>query len=92
MEVADISKIEFNSLLYVHLVAEAMRRLSADRAEFLGDPRFQSRNAHRAIDFQRKFAKTHGLKNLDLTKASIVGLFPKYGQLYGGDHTNSFFQ
>jgi gamma-glutamyltranspeptidase/glutathione hydrolase len=87
MEVADISKIEFNSTAYVHLVAEAMRRAFADRAEFLGDPDF---NPEMPIDrlTSKEFAKER-FENLDLTKASKSDS-SKYGQLYGGDHTTHF--
>jgi gamma-glutamyltranspeptidase/glutathione hydrolase len=87
MEVADIAKIEFNSTAYVHLVAEAMRRAFADRAEFLGDPDF---NADMPIDrlISKEFAKQR-FENLDMTKASKSDS-SKYGQLYGGDHTTHF--
>jgi len=52
MEVADISKIEFNSTAYVHLVAESHAPSFCRSSRILGRSRFQSRNAHRAIDFQ----------------------------------------
>ncbi|MFC3879752.1 gamma-glutamyltransferase [Algoriphagus namhaensis] len=87
MEEADISKIEFNSTAYVHLVAEAMRRAFADRAEFLGDPDF---NPEMPIDhlISKDFAKSR-FENLDLTQASKSDS-SKFGQLYGGDHTTHF--
>ena len=87
MEAADISKVEFNSTAYVHLVAEAMRRAFADRAEFLGDPDF---NPEMPIDrlISKEFAKTR-FENLDLTKASKSDS-SKFGQPYGGDHTTHF--
>ena len=87
MEVADISKVEFNSTAYVHLVAEAMRRAFADRAEFLGDPDF---NPEMPIErlISKDFAKQR-FENLDITKASQSDS-SKYGQLYGGDHTTHF--
>jgi len=87
MEVADISKIEFNSTAYVHLVAEAMRRAFADRAEFLGDPDFNPEMPIEQLT-SKEFAKQR-FENLDLTKASISDS-SKYGQLYGGDHTTHF--
>ena len=70
MEVADISKVEFNSTAYVHLVAEAMRRAFADRAEHVGDPDF---NPEMPIDklISKEFAKER-FTNLDLTKASKI--------------------
>ncbi|MBN7809749.1 gamma-glutamyltransferase [Algoriphagus sp. H41] len=87
MEAADISKVEFNSTAYVHLVAEAMRRAFADRAEFLGDPDF---NPEMPVDklISKEFAKAR-FKTLDLTKASKSDS-SRYGQLYGGDHTTHF--
>jgi len=87
MEAADISKVEFNSTAYVHLVAEAMRRAFADRAEYLGDPDF---NSDMPIDrlISKDFAKSR-FENLDLTKASISDS-SKFGQEYGGDHTTHF--
>jgi gamma-glutamyltranspeptidase/glutathione hydrolase len=87
MEAADISKVEFNSTAYVHLVAEAMRRAFADRAEFLGDPEF---NPEMPIEhlISKDFAKTR-FENLDLTKASKSDS-SKFGQPYGGDHTTHF--
>ena len=87
MEVADISRVEFNSTAYVHLVAEAMRRAFADRAEYLGDPDF---NPDMPIDklTSKEFAKAR-FENLDLTKASKSDS-SQFGQLYGGDHTTHF--
>ncbi|WP_075348617.1 gamma-glutamyltransferase [Algoriphagus marinus] len=87
MEAADIEKVEFNSTAYVHLVAEAMRRAFADRAEYLGDPDF---NLDMPIDrlISKDFAKAR-FENLDLTKASKSDS-SKFGQEYGGDHTTHF--
>lgn len=87
MEAADISKVEFNSTAYVHLVAEAMRRAFADRAEHLGDPNF---NPDMPIErlTSKEFAQER-FANLDLTKASPSDS-SKFGQLYGGDHTTHF--
>ncbi len=87
MEAADISKVEFNSTVYVHLVSEAMRRAFADRAEHLGDPDF---NPDMPIErlISKEFAQER-FANLDLTKASPSDS-SKFGQLYGGDHTTHF--
>lgn len=87
LEAANISEVEFNSTAYVHLVAEAMRRAFADRAEFLGDPDF---NLDMPISrlTSKEFAKQR-FENLDLTKASISDS-SKFGQEYGGDHTTHF--
>jgi len=87
MEVADISKVEFNSTAYVHLIAETMRRAFADRAEFLGDPDFNPEMPIERLT-SKEFAKQR-LENLDTTKASKSDS-SKYGLLYGGDHTTHF--
>lgn len=87
MEEANISEIEFNSTAYVHLVAEAMRRAFADRAEFLGDPDF---NLDMPLDrlLSKDFAKTR-FENLDMTKASISDP-AQFGHPYGGGNTTHF--
>ncbi len=87
MEQADISSVEFNSTAYVHLVAEAMRRAFADRAEFMGDPDFNPEMPVEKL-ISKDFAQKR-FENLDLKKASISDS-SKYGQLYGGDHTTHF--
>lgn len=87
MEEANISEVEFNSTAYVHLVAEAMRRAFADRAEHLGDPDF---NPEMPLDrlLSKDFAKKR-FENIDMTKASISDP-AKFGQPYGGDNTTHF--
>ena len=87
MEEANISEVEFNSTAYVHLVAEAMRRAFADRAEFLGDPDF---NLDMPLDrlLSKEFAKSR-FENLDMTKASVSDP-AKFGHPYGGDNTTHF--
>lgn len=87
MEQADLQKIEFNSTAYVHLVAEAMRRAFADRAEHLGDPDF---NPEIPLDrlMSKEFAKKR-FENIDMNKASL-GDSSKFGQLYDGSSTTHF--
>ncbi|WP_425636854.1 gamma-glutamyltransferase [Algoriphagus yeomjeoni] len=87
MEQANISEVEFNSTAYVHLVAEAMRRAFADRAEFLGDPDF---NLDMPLDrlLSKEYAKAR-FENLDMTKASISDP-SQYGHPYGGENTTHF--
>jgi gamma-glutamyltranspeptidase / glutathione hydrolase len=87
MELADLDKIEFNSTSYVHLVAEAMRRAFADRAEHLGDPDF---NPELPVDrlTSKEFAKMR-FENIDMSKASLSDS-SKYGQLYDGSSTTHF--
>ncbi|RAI95128.1 gamma-glutamyltransferase [Algoriphagus yeomjeoni] len=87
MEEANISEVEFNSTAYVHLVAEAMRRAFADRAEFLGDPDF---NLDMPLErlLSKEYAKAR-FENLDMTKASISDP-SQYGHPYGGENTTHF--
>ncbi|WP_192347343.1 gamma-glutamyltransferase [Algoriphagus sp. Y33] len=87
MEEANISEIEFNSTAYVHLVAEAMRRAFADRAEFLGDPDF---NPDMPLDrlLSKEFARKR-FENLDMNKASVSDP-TKFGHPYGGENTTHF--
>lgn len=87
MELADLQKIEFNSTAYVHLVAEAMRRAFADRAEHLGDPDF---NPDLPVDrlTSKEFAKMR-FENINMTKASLSDS-SRYGQLYDGSSTTHF--
>ncbi|REG86348.1 gamma-glutamyltransferase [Algoriphagus antarcticus] len=87
MEEANISEIEFNSTAYVHLVAEAMRRGFADRAEFLGDPDF---NLDMPLDklLSKDFAKKR-FENINMKKASISDP-AQYGHPYDGTNTTHF--
>jgi gamma-glutamyltranspeptidase / glutathione hydrolase len=87
MEQADLDSIEFNSTAYVHLVAEAMRRGFADRAEHLGDPDF---NLNMPLDklTSKKFAKTR-FDNIDMKKASVSDS-SQYGHPYDGTNTTHF--
>ncbi len=87
MEEAGISEVEFNSTAYVHLVAEAMRRAFADRAEFLGDPDF---NEDMPLDrlLSKDFAKKR-YANIDMDKASVSDP-AQFGHPYGGDNTTHF--
>ncbi|MEP0712573.1 MAG: gamma-glutamyltransferase, partial [Algoriphagus sp.] len=87
MEEANISAIEFNSTAYVHLVAEAMRRAFADRAEHLGDPDF---NLDMPLDklLSKDFAKKR-FENLDMSKASTSDP-AQFGHPYDGENTTHF--
>ena len=87
MELANLDSIEFNSAAYVHLIAEAMRRAFADRAEHLGDSDF---NLDTPLDklTSKSFAKTR-FENIDMTKASISDT-TKFGQMYDGSSTTHF--
>ncbi|MET7030633.1 gamma-glutamyltransferase [Sediminicola luteus] len=87
MELANLDSIEFNSAAYVHLIAEAMRRAFADRAEHLGDSDF---NLDTPLDklTSKSFAQTR-FENIDMTKASISDT-TKFGQMYDGSSTTHF--
>ncbi|WP_373496043.1 gamma-glutamyltransferase [Aquiflexum sp.] len=87
MELADLKKFEFNSTAYVHLVAEAMKRAFADRAEHLGDPDF---NPDLPLDrlTSKEFAKKR-FDTIDMSKASLSDS-SLYGQLYDGSSTTHF--
>lgn len=84
MEQANLDSIPFNSTQYVHLVAEAMRRAFADRAEYLGDPDF---NLEMPLDrlTSKEFAKIR-YENIDMNRASVSDSL-KFGQLYDGPNT-----
>lgn len=87
LELADLQAMEFNSTEYVHVVAEAMRRAYADRAEHLGDPDF---NPDLPLDklTSKEFAKMR-FENIDFEKASVSDS-SKFGQLYDGTNTTHF--
>lgn len=84
MELADFKTIEFNSAEHLHLVAEAMRRAFADRAEHLGDPDF---NLNMPLDrlTSKTFAKER-FKGIDMEKASVSDS-TLFGRLYDGEST-----
>ncbi len=87
MELADLQTMEFNSKEYVHLVAEAMRRAYADRAEHLGDPDF---NTDMPLDklTSKEFAQMR-FENIDFEKASVSDS-SMFGQLYDGTNTTHY--
>lgn len=87
MELVDWDTIEFNSTAYVHVVAEAMRRGFADRAEHLGDPDF---NPDMPVD--KLISKAHAknrFDNLDMERASVSDSV-KFGHPYDGKNTTHF--
>jgi gamma-glutamyltranspeptidase/glutathione hydrolase len=87
MELVDWDNIEFNSTEYVHIVAEAMRRAYADRAEHLGDPDF---NPDMPVD--RLISKAHAknrFENINMERASVSDS-SKFGQIYDGKNTTHY--
>jgi gamma-glutamyltranspeptidase / glutathione hydrolase len=87
MEQANLDTIEFNSTAYVHLVAEAMRRGFADRAEYLGDPDY---NIGMPLDrlTSKEFAQMR-FNNIDMTKSSVSDS-SQFGHPYDGNNTTHF--
>ncbi len=84
MELVDLKTMEFNSADHLHVVAEAMRRAFADRAEHLGDPDF---NLNIPLDklTSKEFAKKR-FQGIDMTRASVSDS-TKFGRLYDGENT-----
>ena len=68
LEEYDLQVMGHNSALYLHVLTEAMRRAFADRAEYVGDPRF---NPDMPVDWL--ISKDHAAdlrSTIDLEKAS----------------------
>lgn len=68
LEGFDLKDLGHNSAAYIHVVAEAMRRAYADRAQYLGDPDF---NPNMPVDWL--ISKEHAQKlreSIDMQKAS----------------------
>jgi len=84
MELADLKTMEFNSAEHLHLVAEAMRRAFADRAEHLGDPDF---NLDMPLDklTSKEFAQKR-FKGIHMARASASDS-TKFGRLFDGEST-----
>ena len=84
MELVDFETIEFNSADHLHVVAEAMRRAFADRAEYLGDPDFNLDMPLEKLT-SKSFAKKR-FHEIDMAKASMSDS-SKFGRLYDGEST-----
>ncbi len=67
LENYDLRKMGYNSAQKYHLLAEAMRRAFADRAEFMGDPDFAKVPTAQLID--KNYAKKRA-ETINLTQAS----------------------
>ena len=69
LEAYDLEEMGHNSAQYLHVLTEAMRRAYADRAEHVGDPRF---NPDMPVD--RLISKGHAERlraSIDLGRASV---------------------
>jgi gamma-glutamyltranspeptidase / glutathione hydrolase len=67
LENYDLRKMGYNSAQKYHILAEAMRRAFADRAEFMGDPDFAKVPTAQLID--KNYAKKRA-ETINLTQAS----------------------
>lgn len=81
LEGFDLHALGYNSARKYHLVAEAMRRAFADRAEFMGDPDFTSVPMAQLID--KKYADERR-STIDGTKASSSDQIG-HGTIVGGE-------
>jgi gamma-glutamyltranspeptidase/glutathione hydrolase len=68
LEAYDVKAMGNNSAAKYHLLAEAMRRSFADRAEFMADPDFQQVPVSQLID--KAYARQRGA-SIDMHKASV---------------------
>lgn len=84
MELVDFKSVEFNSADHLHVVAEAMRRAFADRAEHLGDPDFNLNLPLEKLT-SKSFAKKR-FQEIDMAKASPSDS-STFGRLYDGEST-----
>lgn len=84
MELADFEKIKFNSAEHLHILAEAMRRAFADRAEHMGDPDFNLNIPIKELT-SKEFAKKR-FQEINTIKASVSDS-SKFGRLYDGENT-----
>jgi gamma-glutamyltranspeptidase/glutathione hydrolase len=80
LEGFDLEAMGHNSALYLHVLAEAMRRTFADRAEYLGDP-----EANPGMPIARLISKAHARElreTIDLFRRSEsdLGRFDRAGQ------------
>ena len=84
MELADLKTMEFNSAEHLHVVAEAMRRAFADRAEHLGDPDFNLNMPLNKLT-SKEFAQQR-FQEIDMNKASQSDS-TQFGRLYDSENT-----
>jgi len=73
IEQYNVDTMGFQSLDYIHLVAEACRRVYADRAEFLGDEDFIDVPAERLLDSIYLRERMNDFQKYHATKSSSVG-------------------
>jgi gamma-glutamyltranspeptidase/glutathione hydrolase len=87
LEGFDLAAAGHNSAQYLHLLTESMRRSYADRAEFLGDPDFNS-----DMPVSRLISKEHAASlraTIDPDKASVSDE-SAFGNIYESEETTHF--
>ena len=87
LEGFDLAAAGHNSAQYLHLLTESMRRSYADRAEFLGDPDFNS-----DMPVSRLISKEHAASlraTIDPDKASVSDE-NAFGNIYESEETTHF--
>ena len=79
LEGYNIDSLGYKSADYIHVVAEAMRRAYADRAEFLGDPDFNADMPIAKLTSKEHAAKLRSTINMEKTSPSDSS---RFGQLF----------
>jgi gamma-glutamyltranspeptidase / glutathione hydrolase len=85
LEGFNLTDMSYNSAAKYHVVAEAMRRAFADRAEFMGDPDFVKVPAAELIS--KKYADSRR-SSIDLTHASN-SIEIGHGEVHSGEPTET---
>jgi len=87
LEGYDLAAMGHNSAQYLHVLTESMRRAYADRAQFLGDPDFNS-----DMPLDRLMDKAYAEKlrsSIDLDQASVSDP-AQFAQIYESEETTHF--
>lgn len=87
LEGYDLQPLGHNSVPYLHLLAEAMRRAYADRARYLGDPDFNP-----DLPLARLLSKKHGARlreNINPARASQSDP-ARFGEAYESPETTHY--
>jgi gamma-glutamyltranspeptidase/glutathione hydrolase len=87
LEPYDLKSMDPNSALYLHLLAETMRRAFADRAKYLGDPDFNSQMPIELLTSKEHAEKLR--KTIDPNHASISDPM-KFAEAYESAETTHY--
>lgn len=85
LEGYDVKAMSYNSAAKYHVLAEAMRRSFADRAEFMGDPDFASVPVDTLIDKSYAAKRRESIDLTRASKSSEVG----HGEINGAEGTET---